>query len=185
CSVLGRSAGESAAKYASSTEYPPIDREQIATLKENFYADLGKTGINPEVVITEILRTIYPYDVCVLKSEASLKKALARIEMIRDELLPEMDSRDLHYLAKSKDVRSMALMAEMFLRASLMRKESRASHYRIDYPARDDRNWLKWIIINYEGGKLSLGTEPLPLDKYRIKSWGCYSDNFHFPRVGP
>jgi len=183
CAVLGRCAGESAAKYAESHQPLPIDEEQASALKNECFAPLGKAGINPEQVITEIRRAISPYDVCVLKNEASLRKALAKIESIRDELLPDMDASDLHYLGKWKDVRSIALMAEMFLRASLMRTESRTSHYRVDYPNRDDKNWLKWIIISHEDQKLSLRTEPLPLDRYRLETWPCYSDNFKFPAV--
>ena len=183
CSVLGRCAGESAARYAMSDQPSRIDENQVLAMKRECYKQFGKIGINPERVITEILKVIYPYDVSVLKNEPKLKNALGRIESIRDELLPQMDARDLHYLAKSRDVRSMALMAEMFLRASLMRKESRASHYRVDYPNRDDKNWLKWVILSYEDGKLSLRAEPLPLERYKFKTWDYYSDNFNFSKV--
>jgi len=76
----------------------------------------------------------------------------------------------------------MALVAELVLRASLMRTETRASHYREDYPNRDDKNWLKWIIIRQEDGKLNLRTEPVPLDKYRFGHARYYMDNFKLPR---
>ena len=98
-------------------------------------------------------------------------------------MLHEMDTKDLHYLCKSKDVQSMMIMVEMFLRASLMRTESRASHYRVDYPDRDNENWLKWIVFNLEKGELGCRTEPLPVHKYKFKDWEYYSDNFKFPAV--
>jgi len=181
CSVLGRCAGKSAAKYAMSAALPEIEVDQVEAIKRDYYSKLGKVGLNPEAVIGDILKFIYPYDVSVLKKEESLKRAIAQLERIKQEALPVMDARDLHYFAKSTDVRSMALMAEMFLKASLMRTESRASHYRIDYPSRDDKNWLKWIKIGYEDGKLCLHTERLPLERYKFKTWQCYSDNFKFP----
>ena len=183
CTVLGRCAGESAAKYALSEPLSRIDSALVMDKKQDCFHRLGTVGLNPETIITDILDIIYPYDVSVLKNEASLKKALGKIKRIRDELLPSMDARDLHYLAKSKDVQSMALMAEMFLKASLMRTESRASHYRIDYPDRDDKNWLKWILFGLKDGSLSPRTKNLPLDQYRFKTWDCYSDNFKFPDV--
>ena len=40
----------------------------------------------------------------------------------------------------------MLILANITLSASLFREESRGSHYRYDYPDRDDENWLKHSI---------------------------------------
>lgn len=183
CAVFGRCAGESAAQFAISNQSYKIDKDQVISLKSECYARFGEVGINTEEVIIEVLKAVSPYDVCVLKSEANLRKALGKIENIRDQLLPEMDVSNLHFLAKARDVKSMVVMAEMFLKASLMRTESRSSHFRVDYPDRDDKNWLKRIVTCYKDGKLNLRTEPLPLEKYRFPTWNYYSDNFTFPKV--
>lgn len=180
-SVLGCRAGESAAKYAKSREPSQIDQDEVRMFKDDLYAPLGKVGIEPEEVELEIQNTVFPYDVTILKNEASLKTALSRIENIRDELLPQMAARDIHYLAQLMEVRNMTLVAEAMLRASLMRTESRTSHYREDYPSRDDKNWMKWIVVSYGNERLNLHTEPLPLDKYKFKPTRYYSDNFTIP----
>ena len=108
-------------------------------------------------------------------------KALEKIQKIRDGLLPQMEAKDAHYLVKSVEVRGILLVTELFLRASLMRAESRAGHYREDYPDRDSKNWLKWIIIKKEDGEYGLRTEPVSLEKYKFKPTRYYSDNFTFP----
>jgi succinate dehydrogenase/fumarate reductase flavoprotein subunit len=41
----------------------------------------------------------------------------------------------------------MLLAARFILRASLLRTESRLSHFRDDFPQRDDTNWLVWVDI--------------------------------------
>jgi succinate dehydrogenase/fumarate reductase flavoprotein subunit len=180
--VTGRITGESAGRYAASQKHLQIDSGEVKALKCRLFALLGKEGIPPKEVTREIQETIFPADVCILKNDASLKKTLARTESIRDDLLPRMGARDAHDLMKSIEVCGMTLLTELFLRASLMRTESRAGHYREDYPNYDDKNWLRWIIISYKGEKLSLHTEPVPFDKYKFKPTRYYSDNFKFSK---
>ena len=56
----------------------------------------------------------------------------------------------------------MALNAEMILRASLFRTESRGTHYREDFPQRDDPDWLAWSILKEEKGLMKLSKLPVP-----------------------
>jgi len=178
--AFGRWAGKSAADYANANALTPINANEIKELKEAIYAPSGREGIVPEEVLVALQKVLFP--VLLLKNEAKLKGALNKVEGIRDELLPCMSSEDSHQLAKLNGVRSMVLIAELVLRASLMRTESRASHYREDHPDRDDKNWLKWIIISQKDGKPDLRLKPLPLDRYKHKTWDYYSDKFHFPK---
>ena len=59
----------------------------------------------------------------------------------------------------------MIISAEMKLKASIMHKERRCSHYRLDYPNLDDQNWRVWINI-YKGAG---GT--MQLEKQAFDSW--------------
>lgn len=180
--VLGFRAGEVAARYADSQSPPKIDADEIKEMRKNIYAPLGEDGIEPEEVLLEIQNAIFPWDVSLLKTEASLKRTLHKIEAIRDELLPRMTAADPHYLVDLLEVRNMTLIAEAWLRASMMRTESRCSHYREDYPRRDNDNWMKWILVGYDGKKFNLHTKPLPMEQYRFKPTRYYSDNFVVPK---
>lgn len=56
----------------------------------------------------------------------------------------------------------MILNAEMKLKASLFRTESRGNHYREDYPETNDKDWLAWVVIEKDkGGEMKLSKVPV------------------------
>ena len=79
-----------------------------------------------------------------------------------------MTAPEPHYLVKLVEARSMALITEMYLKASLMRKESRSGHYREDFPERHGDP--AWIVIRDGHDGMDLRADPVPLDRYRITS---------------
>ena len=46
-----------------------------------------------------------------------------------------------------------------------MREETRKSHYRTDFPKRDDKKWLKNIAINKKDGKMLFTAVPPVITK--------------------
>lgn len=178
--VTGYIAGESAAGYAREQKPSTVNEKEVGELKKHLFAPLGKSGIAPKEVLSGIQDALFQYDVCILKTEAGLKRALHKMNYIKGELVHQMAASDSHYLLKLQEMHWIALATELFIRASLMREESRAGHYREDYPKRDDKNWLKWITISQMNGKLTLNTEPVPIDRYKFKPERYYMDNFTF-----
>ena len=57
----------------------------------------------------------------------------------------------------------LLLNQEMKLRAALFRQESRGSHYREDFPARDDVRWWCWIdLVQGSTGAMQAVRRPIP-----------------------
>lgn len=157
-------------------------KEDLETKRSLLSEQLQKTGVNGKEVLRKIQELVLPYNVSILKSEKSLNSALHELQQIQKDLLPEMGSGDAHYLMKCKEIEAIAIVTEMFLKASLMRKETRGGHYREDYPQRDDQNWLGWIKIRQENGNMKLHLEPVPLKTYKHPVERYYQDNFQFPK---
>ena len=52
------------------------------------------------------------------------------------------------------ELRNMLTCAKIITSSAKMRTESRGAHLRLDYPYKDDDQWLKNIIITKKGDKL-------------------------------
>jgi succinate dehydrogenase/fumarate reductase flavoprotein subunit len=94
-----------------------------------------------------------PYFVLSIKHEKRLQAALTTVEFLRDHLVPKLTAKDSHELRLAHETRNMVLNAEMILRASLFRTESRGQHYREDHPRREDPLWL-WLRLEEQDGEM-------------------------------
>jgi succinate dehydrogenase / fumarate reductase flavoprotein subunit/fumarate reductase flavoprotein subunit len=52
------------------------------------------------------------------------------------------------------ELKNMITVANLITKAAYIRKESRGTHYREDYPKTDDKNWLKHICFEQTNQKL-------------------------------
>ncbi len=163
CSSTGTRAGLGAAKYALKAEKPTVDGEELAKLKKSVLAPLERKGGFSPRWVTQVLRNLMiPYFVSRIKHEKRLEAALTLVEFLRDHLVPKLTANDPHELRLAHETKNMVLNAEMRLRASLFRTESRGCHYREDYPRRDDPDWLAWVLLKEENGKMKAFKKPIP-----------------------
>ena len=154
-STMGNRAGKAAAKYAASAEMTPISAERIAEETEKIEAPLHvEKGFDPNWARDQLMNIMSPYWVYIAKSESSLKAALVQVEYMRDNVIPKLQATSWHDVRLCLEMQHKILNAELSLRASLERKETRGLHYRTDFPYRDDENFLCFITLqkNTEGG---------------------------------
>lgn len=163
--------GPSAALFATREPLLKINPADVKRFKEEIFAPLKrKSGLDPNVSISGIQDVIRPIRYSVRRSKERLEEALSKIAQVQQGL-PKLGAKDTHGLCKCHEAVSMTTCAEMSFKAALTRTESRGFHYREDYPKRDDKNWLKWVIVKYEGGKVQTSTQPIPIDKYKVKPY--------------
>jgi succinate dehydrogenase/fumarate reductase flavoprotein subunit len=166
-SITGYRAGQNAAEFALNAKKRTMRESEIDRFKEDVFAPLRrKGGFSADHVLRRIQQTLFPYEIRIIMHERRLQAALTMIEFFRDHFQPKLMANDLHDLRNAHEVRNILLGAEVVLRSALFRTESRGSFYREDYPHRDDKNWLKWVMVKEDGGKTKLWAEPVP-EEYR------------------
>lgn len=167
--VSGYLAGGSVGRYAREASEVPLDMSEVERRREELYAPLHRDrGPSYHELIYGVHAVTMPMKYNFFRRGDRLQEALGKLEEVQGKL-QEAPARDSHALVKLLETEAMAICAEATFRAALMRTESRISHKREDFPDRDDKNWLKWIVIRERDGKMALRTEPVPLERYKIR----------------
>lgn len=163
--TFGKIAGVNAARFARKQVSVEPDASQIEAERERIYGPLkNPDGVPHQQEETKIRRIVTQY-LMPPKTTTKMEIALEKIEHFRKVDLPLLGARDPHELGRALEVHSIVDCAEMMAKASLFRKESRWGfyHYYLDYPERDDENWLKRVIVKKDPfGDMEISTKELP-----------------------
>lgn len=132
--VFARRAAETAKglRAAGSSDRPEVP-----------HWDVGEARDADELVVIahtwdELRRLMWNY-VGIVRTDRRLKRALDRVSMIRREI--QEYYWDFTLTRDLVELRNVAMVAELVIRAALGRRESRGLHYTLDCPERDDVHW--------------------------------------------
>ena len=99
----------------------------------------------------------------IVRNPDDLEKALAKIDDFRSK------SRNCRIeapkdLMHNLGLQNMLLISEMVCKSALLRKESRGSHWRPDYPQEDNNNCLKNIVIRKENDEMMIDMHSVQME---------------------
>ena len=161
--------GMEIAKSVGNVDFKKIDEAKVEELKEDAFAPLFREeGVSAIELIDKIQDIMCPVENSVYMSEHRMEKCLEKIEKLK-ETAKNLKADDFHYLLSCHEAEAMLLSAEMQFRAALLRKESRGWFLREDYPNMDNKEWLKWIVVEEKDGKMNFSTEDVPINDYQVK----------------
>ncbi len=160
--ATGFMSAENASKEALKIEVPVIDEAQVEEFKEQVFAPLKvKDGAEPLEFETKI-RTICERYTGIFRSAGKLKEGLSRLADVRRDWLHRISASTPHELMRAMDCRNLIDLAEIHLRAALMREDTRASFFRKDFPRRNPE-WDKKVIFVYrKNGEMILEKGEFP-----------------------
>ncbi len=173
--VFGKIAGENAEEYADKTDFEGTDiidkavhgeSQRISTL-------LGKNEGEAFFKIRDELKEVMDEKAGIFRDEQNLAAALDKIKELK------MRYRNVQVRNKGKvfnqelvnaiELEGMLDIAEVICVGAIARNESRGSHYRLDYPERDDANWLRHTLVTYTPDGVRIDYKPVNLTMYKPK----------------
>jgi len=107
---------------------------------------------NQEVIdIKAELRTAMWDYVGIIRTEENMRLMLRKLEQL-NRRLDALGGNGVN--TRFLELKNMVTVANLITNAAHIRKESRGTHYREDYPITDDKNWLKHICFEQREEKL-------------------------------
>jgi succinate dehydrogenase/fumarate reductase flavoprotein subunit/HEAT repeat protein len=146
--VFGDLAGANATAHAGRRDHGTLPEQQLAEARELIYRPLGNPDGPPQQQVEYKLRRFVNDYVAPPKTGARLAIALETFERMRAEIAA-MGAHTPHELMRCAEVTFIRDCAELAVRASLARTESRWGlyHDRADLPDRDDAEWFWHLNI--------------------------------------
>ena len=144
---MGWHAGDLAAQRAGKQSAPPpVNEEPVVALKQLCRSMIDRKLGFHWTQLELAVQNIVDYYCGDERSENYLKRGLKRLAQLLSET--PLKAENAHELGRCLEVRSIIENAEMVMRASLERKESRrqpSRFTRADYPEQDDANYLCFL----------------------------------------
>jgi succinate dehydrogenase/fumarate reductase flavoprotein subunit len=160
--TMGWRSGEAAAQHAERQKFfPPSDDHEVEALKKScsdmIRAEEGCSWREVEETMQNIMDT-YCGDV---KTAPMLMRGLERLLTVK--AVP-IGAANPHDLSRGLEVKSLLSNAEMIMRASLAREESRrypVGFYRADFPNQNDAEWRAFSTIRLKDGAFVIDRIPI------------------------
>ncbi len=171
--IFGRRSGEHAAARGRELAMPSAPesrlKQDISQIREIIARERGGRRIS---AIKDELGTMMNQKVAVFRDEEGLTEALETIGRLKEEAdVAAIDDRGTIFnqdVLGAIELGYLLTCAETTVVAAIERKESRGAQYRLDYPERNDDEWLKHIdITRDEDGSPEISYSPVTITRWQ------------------
>jgi succinate dehydrogenase / fumarate reductase flavoprotein subunit len=171
CLVYGRITGTEAASYVNGWQGNGIPKEQVIAEERRLFDETLRGGgsVSPYEVRDRMQKAM-DRDAYVFRTAEGLKRAFQEIQSLKREAYRNVGDKEKEYntnLLHVLELDSLLNSAEVLLSSALARQESRGAHTRLDFPKRDDANWLKHTLALRTADGLRLTYIPVTITKHQ------------------
>ena len=141
-------------------------RQRIREMLYNF------DGERPRAIRQELADAMYD-NAGIFRTAEKLDACKATVEELRERYAAGIIVQDKGTtfnsdLIQAIELGSMLEMADCLVTGAIARTESRGAHSRLDYPERDDENWLRHTLAWHQnGGQVKLDYKPVTITEHQ------------------
>lgn len=155
--IFGRIAGERAVAYCAETDFGRFPEAMLTAEEERLAGVMRRTGSERLATIRNEMGVSMAEDMGIFRTGERMQRELLKIRELRERIkqAPVEDKGRVFNtdLTGALELENMLLLAETIVVAGIDRTESRGAHERLDYPGRNDKDWLKHTLVYAgEGG---------------------------------
>lgn len=171
--VFGKQAGIAAAEHAATALLPVLHETDVESETQLLRSMSDrKDGEEPQHLRTELQGTMDQL-VGIYRQPSELGQALTQIRGLQRRFanVRVIDQSKVYNLnlTDALETGHMLELAEVITMGALARTESRGAHARIDYPKRDDRNWMKHTLAARSSSGPQLSYAPVAYTRWDPK----------------
>jgi succinate dehydrogenase / fumarate reductase flavoprotein subunit len=173
--VFGKVVGEKVGEYTASAKSPDSKYvgQQTFEMRERLQTLLLHEGGDSPADIRETMGQTMDVLVGVYRKSDALEAALKMIRELKTRFenvsVGRSDERFNFGLIRTLELENMLDLAEVITMGALMRRESRGAHWRLDYPKRDDENFLKHSLFTMEDDYIKTELIDVNLGMFEVK----------------
>ncbi len=151
--VFGKIVGNKIGEYLPDAPEPNFEcvEDEAFKIREKLQELMLKEDGESPSEIREVMGSTMDSLVGVYRKEEDLKAALSMIRELKEHFKKvfagHSDKRFNFSLIRILELENMLDLAEVITMGALMRRESRGAHWRLDFPERDDENFLKHSLF--------------------------------------
>ena len=173
--VFGKIAGREASHYVSGLERKDGSEKTLLAEaladKEKVDTWITRSGGKMAHHLLNDLKVVMSEKVGIFRTKKQLEEALETIREIREDYgRAFISGRCLRYsqaIVNLIEFGYMVDLTEVIALGALLREETRGSHYRLDFPKRDDARWLKHTLVRLKDGKPDVAYRDVQITKYQ------------------
>lgn len=167
--VFGRRCGSAMKKDIPEIEPDPVSDEPLKKGKKMIASLLDRKGSEKIDRIRRNMQLVMMDYCSVFRDEEGLNKGIEGIRLLKtrfnDVEIVDKGTNFNYELMEVVELGHQLDLAEVILLSALYRKESRGAHFREDFPARDDKNFLKHTFFSREAHEVKY--KPVAITRFQ------------------